>query len=73
MHEKATSIRPKASRKRNITVPNWAETKPSRDAMTEAQFNSVMKNGLDQAKANNSILADDAFDLLKSETDKAVS
>ena len=46
---------------------NMAKIIPSRDAMTEAQFNSVMKTGLDQAKANNSILADDVFDLLKSE------
>ena len=46
---------------------NMSKTIPSRDAMTEAQFNGVMKTGLDQAKANNSILVDDAFDLLRSE------
>ncbi len=46
---------------------NMPKTIPSREAMTESQFDSIMMTGLEQAKANNSISVDDAFELLRAE------
>ena len=46
---------------------NMPKTIQSRDTMTDAQFDSIMRRGLEQAKANNSISVDDAFELLRSE------
>ena len=46
---------------------NVPRTFPARDTMTDAQFNQMIQTGLEQAKANNSIPIDDAFDMLKAE------
>ena len=38
-----------------------------RDAMEREQFDSIMQTGLSQAKADNSVSVEDAFNLLKTE------
>ena len=48
----------------SLTVPR---TFPARDDMSDAQFNQMIQTGLEQAKANDSIPVDDAFDMLKAE------
>lgn len=44
-----------------VTVPTMPKT---RDTMTDAEFNAMMAEGLRQAKAGESVLADDAFDTI---------
>lgn len=38
---------------------------PTRDSITEAEFNTMMQTGLEQAKMNDSVSVDEAFNQLK--------
>lgn len=44
-----------------VTVPTMPKT---RDAMTDAEFNATMTEGMRQAKAGESVPMDDAFDMI---------
>ena len=45
----------------SLTVPKI----PTRDAMSDAQFNAIMENGCNQAKSGQSIPIDEAFDKIR--------
>ena len=48
----------------SVTLPS---NTPARDEMTDAQFNRMMLTGLKQAKMNDSLDVDEAFDKLEKE------
>lgn len=48
----------------SLDIPDKLVT---RDAMEREQFDSIMQTGLSQAKADNSVSVEDAFNLLKTE------
>ena len=45
----------------SLTVPKI----PTRDTMSDAQFNAIMENGYNQAKSGQSIPIDEAFDKIR--------
>ena len=45
----------------SLTVPKI----PTRDTMSDAQFNTIMENGYNQAKSGQSIPVDEAFDKIR--------
>ncbi len=45
----------------SLTVPKI----PTRDTMSDAQFNAMMENGYNQAKSGQSIPIDEAFDKIR--------
>ena len=45
----------------SLTVPKI----PTRDTMSDAQFNAIMENGYNQAKNGQSIPVDEAFDKIR--------
>ena len=45
----------------SLTVPKI----PTRDTMSDAQFNAMMENGYNQAKSGRSIPIDEAFDKIR--------
>ena len=54
-----------ATKMANVTAHNKLAT---RDSITKAEFDTMMQTGLTQAKRNDSVSVDEAFDQLKSET-----
>lgn len=48
----------------SIDIPDKLVT---RDSITQAEFNTMMQTGLAQAKRNDSLSVDEAFNQLKSE------
>ena len=45
----------------SLTVPKI----PTRDTMSDAQFNAIMENGYNQAKSGQSVPIDEAFDKIR--------
>lgn len=53
-------VQPKIKRQA-LTVPNL----PTRDSMTDAEFNAMMEKGYHQAKTGEGISVDDAFEKIR--------
>ena len=52
---------------KDYIIKGWVIKLVTRDSITQAEFDTMMQNGLAQAKKNDSVSVDEAFNQLKSE------
>ena len=52
---------------KDYIIKGWVIKLVTRDSITQAEFDTMMQTGLAQAKKNDSVSVDEAFNQLKSE------